>query len=204
MIIGIIGGIGSGKSTVSEYLENRYGFIVFKSDAVAKEIMTTDPEIAEELKGAFGDDIYNADGSVNREKYASVIYSDEKNRILSDSIIHPACWKEIRKRVSERMMDDGGNDFDFAVETALPSDILVSMCDEIWFIYADPDERIKRLIGSRGYTREYADSVIKNQLSYNGFMEYADRLINNGGTEYATQSVIDRIISDIRCSDDFC
>ena len=107
MIIGIIGGIGSGKSTVSEYLENKYGFLVFKSDTVAKEIMTADPEVVMELKCAFGDDIYNEDGSVNRQKYASILYSDEKNRVLSNSIIHPACWKEIRKRVSERRWTTG-------------------------------------------------------------------------------------------------
>lgn len=196
MIIGIIGGIGSGKSTVSEYLEEKYGYLLLKSDDIAKEIMNSDKEVIEELKGAFGNEIYGEDGCIDKKKYAAILYNDEKNRILSNSIIHPACWKEVRRRISDKIMDEGGKECNIIIETALPSDTLSSVCDEIWFIYADPEERISRLIESRGYTREYAENIISKQLSYNSFMEYADRLINNGGPKYSTEATIDMILND--------
>lgn len=196
MIIGIIGGIGSGKSTISDYMASKYGYLVLKSDNIAKDIMNNDPEVVDELKGAFGDDIYGKDGLIDKEKYAGIIYGSEKCRQLSNSIIHPACWKKIRKMISEKIMDEGGKECDIIIETALPTDILSSVCDEIWLIYADPEERINRLMENRGYTRDYAESIINKQLSYNSFMEFADRMINNGGSKSQTESIVDMILSE--------
>lgn len=204
MIIGIIGGIGSGKSTVSDYMSSKYGFLVLKSDNIAKDIMNSDPEVIEELKGAFGDDIYGNDGFIDKKKYADIIYGSEKCRKLSNSIIHPVCWKKIRSIISDRIMDEGGKECDIIIETALPSDVLSSVCDEIWLIYADPEERINRLIENRGYSREYAEGIINKQLSYNSFMEFADRMINNGGSKSQTVSVIDKILSEKGDGNVFC
>lgn len=195
MIIGMIGGIGSGKSTISGYMAEKYGYRVLRSDDIAKDIMNGDPEVMDELKGAFGEQIYK-DGVIDKKEYASVIYGNEKNRILSNSIIHPACWKRIRRIISDSIMDNGGEECDIIIETALPSDTLSSVCDEIWFIYAGPEERINRLIENRGYSREYAEDIMSKQLSDNSFMEYADRMINNGGNKISAESAVDLILSE--------
>lgn len=200
MIIGIIGGIGSGKSTVSGHLESEYGYEVIKTDDLAKELMKDGTMLSEKLREAFGNDIYTADGSLDKARYSAAIYKNEENRKLSDSIVHPAVWQAVKSRVEEIRkrcsLEGAGKEACAVVETALPSKHLTEICDEIWFIYAAPEIRICRLMQDRGYTREYAKSVIESQLSDNSFMTYADRMINNGGDLSETLMNTDLILAE--------
>lgn len=196
MIIGITGGIGSGKSFVSDYLAVKYGYEVLKTDDIAKNLMNQDPCVKEKLIAAFGKDIYTSEGLLDRKRFASVIYGDDKKLEISDSIVHPACWSFVKDRITESEDASGDGESCIAVETAIPSEQLVSVCDEVWFIYAAPEERIKRLCETRGYTRDYAEGIISKQISDNSYMVYADRLINNGGSKYSAELAVDTIMTE--------
>lgn len=192
MILGVTGGIGSGKSTVSGYLCEKYGFVFISCDDLAKQMMTEDPELVGLLKNAFGEEIYTADGLLDKKRYASLIYGSEEQRKLSDSLVHPAVWKKIRE-----LTGDPGKDY--LVETALPDQNFRNLCDRILFVRVEPEERIHRLMASRGYTEAYARSVMANQKPDIYFEKLSDHVIDNSGKFEETAKAADRIAEYEKC-----
>ena len=189
MILGLTGGIGSGKSLVTEILQTEYGFHVIRTDAVAAEMMVSDENLKEQLKKAFGNEIYDPDGTLNRKKYAELIYGVPGMRELSDSIVHPAVWQETKRQIGE-IRNAAGQDADIAVETALPGDSLGKICDTVWHISADAEIRTMRLMETRNYSREYAEAVMKRQLPEERYGKIADRVImNNGSVEELREEI---------------
>ena len=189
MIIGITGGIGSGKSAVAVFLSEAYGFVHISSDEVAKDLMASDQEMIAELKNAFGSDIYRENGELNRQKYAEAIYKSEEKRRLSDRIVHPRVWEHIKSIASSK-------DTCYVVETALPGDSFREFCDEIWFVFVDKETRIRRLAEGRGYERAYAESVIRSQQPDEYFRSFSDAEIDNSGSFEKTEEIIRKMIKE--------
>ena len=179
MILGITGGIGSGKSTVTDVLKNRYGFRILKTDDMAKELELPGHIVYERLKEEFGEGILTQkDGPIDKEAFAALIYSDDDALEKANGIIHPAVWAEVGRLTK----DCKGNMLTgphAAVETALPNDYFENLCDKIWYIHVDRAERIKRLMEDRGYTYEKCVGIISNQMSEEAFRSMADEVIDN-------------------------
>lgn len=179
MILGITGGIGSGKSTVTDVLKNRYGFRILKTDDMAKELELPGHIVYERLKEEFGEGILTQkDGPIDKEAFAALIYSDDDALEKANGIIHPAVWAEVGRRTE----DCKGNMLTgphAAVETALPNDYFENLCDKIWYIHVDREVRIKRLMEDRGYTYEKCVGIISNQMSEEAFRSMADEVIDN-------------------------
>jgi dephospho-CoA kinase len=91
--IGITGGIGSGKSTVSRIFE-LLGVPVYYADDRAKDIMVRDPELAAQVKHHFGEEIYNADGTLNRKLLGNIVFNDKDKLALLNSLVHPATIRD--------------------------------------------------------------------------------------------------------------
>ena len=179
MILGITGGIGSGKSTVTDVLKNRYGFRILKTDDMAKELELPGHIVYERLKEAFGEGILTQkDGPIDKEAFAALIYSDDDALEKANGIIHPAVWAEVG-RLTEDCKGNMLTGPHAAVETALPNDYFENLCDEIWYIHVDREVRIKRLMEDRGYTYEKCVGIISNQMSEEAFRSMADEVIDN-------------------------
>jgi len=187
-IIGVTGGIGSGKSEVTRLLEERHGFAVLRADDIAKELMRPGTELMEKLRQAFPTSCFEADGSICREAYAALIYSDPAARMRSDELVHPAVWQEIEARIGKL------KERDCCIEAALPGDGLKELCTEVWFVYAEPEARIRRLEEYRGYTREQAVSIMENQLSDEAFFCLADYVVQNSGSLEETAERIQELL----------
>ena len=93
--IGITGGIGAGKSIVSEFIEQS-GFKVLRSDPIAKELMQTDEQIRKQLMQEFGNEVYS-DGKLNTKYLAENVFSDNNKNEIINSIVHPPTLKKIDK-----------------------------------------------------------------------------------------------------------
>ena len=172
MILGITGGIGSGKSTAADILKNEYGFLWISTDCVASELMNSDACCREQLSGAFGPAIYLEDGTLDKARFREVLYRSDENRALSDSIVHPLVWKKVNELCADP-------EEQYLVETALPSDTLRKFCDKVWVISAAKEVRIERLMKNRGYTREYAENIISKQMPEEEICAFADTVIDN-------------------------
>lgn len=194
MIIGLIGGVGSGKSAVTDVLAEKYGFRLLLTDDMAKETELPGGAGYLALTEAFGGQILeNGPGSpIDKQKLASLIYSDPKALETVNGLIHPIVWGLVEKTLCEAKEADP--DVRIAVETALPCERYRKMCDEIWFIYTDPEVRISRLQASRSYSREKCISMIANQLTDEEFTAYADYIIDNSGSREDTAERIGELL----------
>lgn len=185
MVIGVIGGVGAGKSTVLETLEKKYGFRVLKTDDIAKSFYISGNPVFEKLKELLGEDIEREDGRVNIPAFAKKLYGGGKEDIRKkvDDIVHPAVWDY----VSEQVESSGG---DVVVETALPNERFLGMCHEVWAVVTDCDVRVERLMKTRGYTEKKARDMILSQIGDEEYSGMATFIIDNSGTpEEAIRSI---------------
>ena len=188
MIIGVIGGVGAGKSSVLDVLTQEYQFTAYRTDDIAKSFYVHGHLVFEALKALLGADIERADGSVDLPAFAAKIYGagNAKTRAEVDHIVHPAVWKYVEERVRAARKSGA----DIVVETALPTAHFVELCDEVWFVYTEESVRIARLMETRGYSEEKARAMIHAQIPDDEYAAMADFVVDNSKTREETQAVI--------------
>lgn len=193
MVIGLMGGIGSGKSTVLEYLEKNYNAQIIQSDHVAKEIMKPGHDVFHKIEQTFPEVIM--ENKINSEKLSQIVFSDKENLKILNSITHPGTVQEIIDRIKE------SNREIIVVESALLIGSGVEeYCDELWFVYCEREKRIERLMDSRGYSREKAEGIIQNQPTEDEYNIHADEFIDNTYSVEKTKEQIDLLLSMMPCS----
>ncbi|MBR3041418.1 MAG: dephospho-CoA kinase [Eubacterium sp.] len=187
-IIGITGGIGAGKSCVLREIEVLDGTFVIEADKLAHTLLSPGHDCYTEVVSCFGKEILSEDQSIDRAVLRKLVMnSSEKLRQLN-ALVHPAVKKYIVNDIEKKR--DLGYKY-YVIEAALLiQDGYRNICDEIWYIYADKDLRIDRLLKSRGYSRQTAEEFIKNQPEDEYFIENSDRVIDNSGTPEELRKVI--------------
>lgn len=192
MIIGIIGGIGCGKTTVLNYLETQYNAEIIVADQVAKEIMSPGSDVFEQIKKAFPEVI--GPTGINQEKLAKLVFEKEELLKKLNTITHPGTIDEINRRIDKSKADI------IVIESAiLIGSGIEERCDEIWFIYCNREKRIDRLMNERGYSREKAESIILNQPTDEEYNLACDEFIDNSCSFEDTKEKIDLILSTLPC-----
>ena len=193
MVIGVTGGVGSGKSTVLELLKTEYQAYVIESDRCGHEVMQKGTAVYRKIAETFGDGILKKDGEIDRKALGSIVFSDEEKRKMLNGLTHPAIRELIRDKIHEAKKR--GEPF-IVLESALFIEAgYREFCDELWYIYAAQDIRIQRLMASRGYTRQKCLKIMKTQLDEKEFERYADRKIDNSKSPEDTKRQIDSIIN---------
>lgn len=192
MVIGITGGIGSGKSVVTSLLRDKFGVAVIDTDTIGHEVMEIGKSAYKKVVKAFGYKVLAEDGSINRKKLGNLVFENKELLSKLNSIIHPAVEMEVDKRIDEFIKK---NYKYIALETALLIKVGYNIkCDKIWFVYADKDVRLKRLYDYRGMDREKAIKIFESQSSEEEFREIADDVIDNSGSEPETEIQIKNIL----------
>lgn len=193
-IIGITGGIGTGKSTILHLLENRYGAYIVEADRLAHTLMQPGLPVYEELVRCFGAGILAADGRVDRGVLGGLVFGDEAKLNRLNQIVHPAVKEHITKDIFDKKTE--GAVKLYVIEAALLlEDGYQAICDEIWYIYTEKEERIRRLITGRGGTREKWEAVIENQSPEEFYMKNSSYIVKNDGD---FQKTVD-IVNDLLC-----
>lgn len=189
-VIGITGGVGSGKSEVLRLLKEEFGAKLFMADEIAHEVMEPGGEACRRIEEVFGTEYLKPDGSVDRQKMAALIFKDAKALETMNSIVHPAVWKRIEDGIQtapERLV---------VVEAALFDEEHNRLFDEVWYIYTSRENRISRLMASRGYSREKCLDIMSNQKSEEEFQAMADRVIDNNQTVEDVKRQIEFILNE--------
>ncbi len=188
MLIGITGGIGSGKSAVTEYLRAR-GEAVICADETAKEVVQPGQPGAAALRQHFGDDYFLPDGELNRKKLAAYVFGDPERVTKLNGLLHPI----IISAMFEQAKQLGGRVFlDAALLIQSGMDRKV---DYVWLVVADTQTRISRVIRRDAVTREEVQRRIQNQMSDKDMRQYADEVIENNGSVEELHKKIDLILS---------
>ena len=172
-IIGITGGIGSGKSTVAEIIEE-FGYPVYYSDARAKEIVNNDAELQLKIRALLGDEAYDASGRYDRAFVAQKVFDNVNQLNQLNSLIHPAVKKDF-----ERWVEDQDETFLFK-ETALLFELkLHEACDRSILVTADDEIRIKRVMARDNKTAAQVQAIINRQMPEHEKSAIADFVIAN-------------------------
>lgn len=177
-IIGITGGIGSGKSTVSKFIEEA-GFPVYYSDVRAKTIVNDNAELQKKIKELLGENSYDENGFYNRRYVGEIIFKDDQLRLQLNALIHPAVKINFENWISEQKTP-----FIFK-ETALLFELkLNESCYKSILVTADDNIRIKRVMDRDGKTYREVEAVMNKQMPEKDKIKIADFVIfNNDGLE---------------------
>lgn len=192
-IIGITGGVGAGKSSVLEILKTKYGAKILLADLVAHELMEPGSEGLKRVVDALGNGFLKGDGSVDRKALADLLFRDPQALKQVNSIIHPMVWEYMKSsaRESEQSL--------IVIEAAVFDTAPAGLFDEIWYVYTSEENRIRRLMESRGYTREKCENIIKRQDPEAAYRKMADRVIDNNKTAKETEQQIKEILGHEIC-----
>ena len=177
-VLGITGGIGTGKSTVLDYIGKMYHARVIQADQAAHLLMEPGQVCYYKIVESFGSGILRGDQKIDREKMAAVVFSDKEKLKRLNQIVHPAVKEYIIAEI-KRERRNGTVPFIVLEAALLIEDHYESICDEFWYVYADEDVRRQRLMQYRGYTAEKVKQVMKNQLRENVFRQHCQFVIDN-------------------------
>jgi len=183
LIVGLTGGIASGKSEVDRELE-RLGLPVVDADALARQVVEPGTPTYETLVRQFGDCVLDEHRCVDRAALASIVFGDEEKLVLLNSITHPAIFQEMMRRVAERAETLGDGEVPAIVlDAALIVDAGVTgVFDLIVVVIADEETRVRRMTSERGMAEAEARGRIAAQAPDPERQATADIVIENDST----------------------
>jgi len=187
-VIGVTGGIGSGKSAVLDYMQEYMNAAVCQADLVAHRLQQPGQICYFKIIEYFGDEVIDEQQNIDRKKLSSLVFADRQKLDRLNQIVHPEVKKYIQNQIQcER---EKGTRL-FVVEAALLiEDHYETLCDEFWYIYADEATRRERLKQHRGYTDEKIDAVFASQASEDTYRAHCRHVINNSGNFAETRRQI--------------
>ena len=178
-IIGLTGGIGSGKSTVARILQ-KLGAEVIYADDIAKEITEPGMPAYRKIIEYFGEDIIGEDNRINRKKLADIVFSNSGELQRLNEITHSIVVDVIAKLIDEYR--DSGKEL-VVVEAIVPVEHgFLDVVDTVWVVLANESVRIDRVMERSGLTYEEAKKRIRSQMSDEMYILIADKIIYNDGS----------------------
>jgi dephospho-CoA kinase len=190
VLIGLTGGIGSGKSTVAKRLVE-LGATEIDADLLAREVVAPGTEGLEAVAGRFGEDLVNADGSLDRALLAQRAFSSEENRKALEAILHPLIQRLSRERISQAT-----GLVVYTIPLLVETDSTLPF-DRIVTVSAPEDVRVERLVQSRGMTETEARARIAAQASDAQREAIADFVINADCKMEELFAQVDRIHAEV-------
>ena len=194
MIIGLTGGIGCGKSTVSNMFVAR-GAKLVDADAIAREVVAVGSPILAEVAAQFGADILHPDGSLNREQLGSLVFQNPQLKKQLENILHPPIRQLIRARMNAYHTENP----DRLVIVDIPllyESQLEEMFEHIVVVYVPEDVQVTRLIAREGWSEEVAKHRISTQMPIEAKRLRANSVISNQFSLEDTERQVDELMME--------
>ncbi|MBO4678932.1 MAG: dephospho-CoA kinase [Lachnospiraceae bacterium] len=188
-VIGITGGVGSGKSLILNYIKEHYNCEIIMADDLAKDLCKSGELCYKPLVKLLGKEVLKDDKEIDRSVMAKMIFENDDIRAKVNGIIHPGVKKFILQRIAY-LRRKKTKDYLFIEAALLIEDGYKDIVDELWYIYTDESVRRKRLKESRGYTDQKIDDIMASQLSEEEFRLNSDFEIDNSGDSEVSFSKI--------------
>ncbi|MEK4561633.1 dephospho-CoA kinase [Staphylococcus sp. FSL K6-3157] len=189
-VIGLTGGIASGKSSVSELL-TVHGFKVVDADVASRQAVEKGTKGLEQVKEAFGEEAIDEDGNMNRSYVGDVIFNHPEKRLELNEIIHPIV-RDIMEEEKESYLEQGYNvimDIPLLFENDLQDTV-----DEVWLVYTSESIQIDRLMERNNLSMEDAKARVYSQISIDKKRRMADREIDNRDTKLELKQNLERML----------
>jgi dephospho-CoA kinase len=187
LVIGLTGGIGSGKSSVSALLAAK-GAVVVDADAIVREVQQSGTKVFDAIVERFGPEVVAADGSLDRAAVADRVFTDADALADLNAIVHPAVGAEIAQRMADLEATDEVVilDVPLLVESANAYPVAGMLVVDV-----DPEVAVGRLVGQRGMREADVRARVARQASREERLARADRVIDNSGTRDDLEAQVD-------------
>lgn len=176
-IIGLTGGIASGKSSVSKMLSD-LGAAIIDADVIARDVVQPGQKVFQKIIEEFGDNILKADGTIDRKKLGYLVFNDRDKLNMLNSITHPEIIRIIEERV-EDIRTEGKYDVIVIDAPLLLESGMKTMVDEVWLVFADMDTQLKRLMLRDRLDIDTARDRIMSQMPMEEKIKLSHRIIDN-------------------------
>lgn len=188
ILVGLTGGIGAGKSTVSSMLAER-GAVIVDADLIARDIQSPGSPVLDQMAERFGRHIINDDGSLDRAAVAVIVFNDKAALKDLNDIVHPAMQTEIQRQIDEHRDTDRVVVLDFPLLGENPREGLLATV----VVDIPVDVAVERLVDSRGMDEADARARIKSQISREERLARATHVLDNGGSHDDLRHQIDEL-----------
>lgn len=193
-VLGLTGGIASGKSTVSDYLYEQ-GAVVIDADIVSRQVVRPGAKGLLALVSEFGKQIQNEDGTLNRAALGEIIFNDQEKRDIVNGLLHPLIKEEMLNQVKvaeEKAVDLVVLDIPLLFESKCEQ-----YCDAVLVVDVSPETQKERLMQRNDFTQKEAQTRIDSQMGPDERKKRADFVINNDASEEKTYQQVDILLEDI-------
>jgi dephospho-CoA kinase len=193
-VLGLTGGIGSGKSLVSQCFRE-LGAEVIDADQLARDVVEPGTPALDQIRKSFGDEILLDDGRLNRAKLASIIFADPEARARLDAITHPPIRERLRQEVTKRAERPGVLILDIPL---LYENGRAHAVEKVIVVWVDRATQLSRLMQRSGLSHLNAEQRIDAQMPLDEKRRRADEVIDNSGTVDATRRQVEAIYQRYR------
>lgn len=199
-LVGLTGGIGSGKSTVADMLADR-GAVVIDADAIAREVVEPGTEGLSQVVERFGESVLDDEGRLDRSALAGIVFGDDEAREDLNAIVHP----RVRQRIGERLASIAGDEGDRNRIVILDVPLLVEGgtdhgYQDVIVVTAPEEVRVQRLVEDREMDRDDVRARIRSQAGDEERLAVATHVIDNAGTLQELGSQVDQVYEQLRAA----
>ena len=191
-VIGLTGGIASGKSSVAA-LVSAFGVPVIDADQLARDVVMTGSAALARIVESFGKSVLDSSGSLDRAALAEVVFADSEARKKLEAILHPAIKLLAEERLAE--LRSRGEQVAFYMAPLLIEAGAADRVDEIWVVYVDRETQIERLMARDRITRDAAEKRIASQMPMDEKKKFGRVIIDNTGSEADLAEQVESICS---------
>jgi dephospho-CoA kinase len=188
ILVGLTGGIGAGKSTVSAMLAER-GAVIVDADQIARDLQSPGSPVLDSMAERFGDHIIGDDGSLDRAAVAAIVFNDEAALKDLNGIVHPAMQSEIQRQIDEHRSTDRVVVLDFPLLAENPRKGLAATI----VVDIPVDVAVRRLVDQRGMDEADARARINSQISRDERLATATHVLDNGGDRESLTAQVDEL-----------
>ncbi len=191
ILLGVTGGIATGKSTVAKMLEE-LGAPIIDFDELSRFVQQPDKPAWKDIVSFFGEQVLNEDRTLNREKLREIVFNDKDKRKKLESFTHPRIGVEYQKRVDQLTKDNP----EAIIQVVIPLLIethMQSMFDRLLMVYANEKEQLDRLIKRDKNSKQLAMSIIKSQMPVDEKKTYCDLVVDNSGSQAETREQVNAL-----------
>jgi dephospho-CoA kinase len=196
LIVGLTGGVASGKSTVSKVFKEEGAYLI-DADRIARELVQPHTSAWHELLRVFGEEILQPDGSVHRKRLAALVFAHPEKRAVLNRLLHPRIKEETQRRLEEIGRRDPGAivviDAALLVETGSYREV-----DWLIVVQSSKARQIERLERRDGMSREEAERIVAAQLPLEAKLKVADIVFSNDGTIEETRRRAKELFQELR------